>query len=154
MNRRKLLQSLASLTAIRFMFKGSEIKAFPLQKGKDYLWRAHGQMSMQLLQTISQPMAPPELQDYASQFLLAGNLLMKKICKDFGINDPSSILPEPRGLQERVDQMERQFEQMKAMQQRQLQAGPSGQPANIGGVPQVQAEGAPMAGSEGPTVTQ
>jgi len=117
-------------------------------------WRAHGQMSMQLLQTISQPMAPPELQDYASQFLLAGNLLMMKICKDFGINDPSSILPEPRGLQERVDQMERQFEQMKAMQQRQLQAGPSGQPANIGGVPQVQAEGAPMAGSEGPTVTQ
>ena len=38
MNRRKLLQSLASLTAIRFMFKGSEIKAFPLQKGKDYLF--------------------------------------------------------------------------------------------------------------------
>ena len=61
-------------------------------------------MMIQLLQQASNPMAPPQLQDYMGQLMLGGNLLMKKICKDFGIADPSSILPEPLGVQEKADQ--------------------------------------------------
>lgn len=38
MNRRKLLQSLASVAAIPFTIKGVEGKAIPLEKGKKYLF--------------------------------------------------------------------------------------------------------------------
>lgn len=115
-------------------------------------WRAHGQMVVQLLQQASNPMAPPELQDYMGQLILGGNLLMKKICKDFGITDPSFMIPEPMGIQEKADKFKRAADQAKALQERQrMQLGPGGQPTNAQ-LPQVQAEGAPGQGSTEPQV--
>jgi hypothetical protein len=121
-------------------------------------WRAHGQMVVQLLQQSSNPMAPPQLQDYMGQLILGGNLLMMKICKDFGISDPSFMIPEPLGVQDKVDAIKKASDQAKTiMQQRQLgQGGPApnggaGQPANTQ-LPQVQAEGAPGQGTTEPQV--
>jgi hypothetical protein len=111
--------------------------------------RAHWQMVNQLLQQASSPMAPPEMQDYMGQVILASNLLMKKICKDFGINDPTSVLPEPLGVQEKADAFKRQADQAKVLKDRQQLT--AGQPANPQ-LPQVQAEGAPGQGTAEPQV--
>src|SRR5262249_55171109 len=97
-----------------------------------------------------------QLADYMGQLILGGNLLMMKICKDFGISDPSFMIPEPLGVQDKVDAIKKQADQAKAqMQQRQLMqasgAGSSGQAANTQ-LPQVQAEGAPGQGTTEPQV--
>jgi hypothetical protein len=116
-------------------------------------WRAHGQMVSQLLQQASNPMAPPQLQDYLGQLILGGNLLMTKICKDFGISDPSFMIPEPMGIQEKADAFKKQVDQAKALQaqQEQRKLGQGGQPPGVQ-MPQVQAEGAPGAGSGEPQI--
>lgn len=107
--------------------------------------RAHWQMVNQLLQTAANPMAPEVMQDYVVRVILASNLLMTKICRDFGVPDPSSILPEPRGLQEKADAAEAQEQRAKALQkmaQLTQGGGQGGQPANAQ-VPQPQSPGAP-----------
>jgi hypothetical protein len=58
-------------------------------------YRAHWQMGIQLLSQMESPMVPPVVKDYMWQTFLAGNLLMGKISRDFGIPDPTSILPAP-----------------------------------------------------------
>ena len=110
--------------------------------------RAHVQMIMQLMQSLSNPMAPPPLQDYICQVIIASNALMRKITKDFlPEGDPDQFLPEPMGVQEKseqiqaqdrmqkIQQMLQQFQQQQ--QQPQLTAGAGGaQPANPLSAPQ------------------
>jgi hypothetical protein len=82
-------------------------------------WRAHVQMVMQLMQGLSNPMAPPEYQHYVISTIIAGDTLMTKISRDFGIPDPSGVLPEPLGLQDKADdiqQQQRQQQLNKALQ--------------------------------------
>ena len=57
--------------------------------------RAHWQQQAQLLQALQSPMMSPDQKDYLWQTFQAANLLMARIDKDFGISDPSSILPMP-----------------------------------------------------------
>jgi hypothetical protein len=71
-------------------------------------WRGHVQMVTQLMQQMSNPLAPPEMTDYVGNVILASNVLMTKICRDFNIPDPSSILPEPLGIQDKIDEIEDQ----------------------------------------------
>lgn len=117
--------------------------------------RAHYQMVNQLLQAASNPMAPPEMQDYLVQVILSSNLLMKRITRDFGISDPSSILPEPLGIQEKADKLKQAHDSaiaaqsMQNMQQQQL-----GQGSPVLGLPQPQAPGDPIQGAEAPTIRQ
>lgn len=59
--------------------------------------RAHWQQQAQILQALQSPMMGPEQKDYLWQTFLAANLLMAKIDRDFGIPDPSAILPAPAG---------------------------------------------------------
>jgi hypothetical protein len=74
-------------------------------------WRAHVQMVSQLMQQTSNPMAPPEYTDYLLNVILASNVLMTKICRDFNVPDPSSILPEPLGIQDKTDEIQDQHRQ-------------------------------------------
>jgi hypothetical protein len=68
---------------------------------------------------------------------------MKKICKDFAIQDPSSVLPEPLGVQDKADQMKKAYDISKQMQQSQQgQLPPAGSQTNPQ-LPQPQAAGAP-----------
>lgn len=78
-------------------------------------WRGHVQMVSQLMQQTSNPMAPPEYTDYLLNVILASNVLMTKICRDFNVPDPSAILPEPLGIQDKTDEIQDQHrkEQMK-----------------------------------------
>jgi hypothetical protein len=71
-------------------------------------WRSHVQMVTQLMQQMSNPLAPPELTDYVGNVILASNVLMTKICRDFNFTDPSAILPEPLGIQDKIDEIEDQ----------------------------------------------
>jgi hypothetical protein len=64
--------------------------------------RAHWQMQMQLLQAIQSPMMNAQQKDYLWQTFLAANMLMAKIDKDFGFDDPSAILPVPAGAEEQA----------------------------------------------------
>jgi hypothetical protein len=112
--------------------------------------RAHYQMVAQLLQQASNPMAPPDMKNYLQQVILASGMLMTKICKDFGIQDPTSVLPEPIGIREQLDQQQKQMDMAKMQQQLQLggQAGP--QPGGQPVMPQPQAPGAPAQGDDRP----
>jgi hypothetical protein len=118
--------------------------------------RAHWQMVNQLLQGAANPMAPPEMQDYMIQVILASNLLMRKICRDFGVSDPSAVLPEPLGLHEKAQMLRQGVDQQKqlAMGQPQVMGGPQeGQnPRSV--LPQPQAPGAPGAGTDQNLITQ
>jgi hypothetical protein len=117
--------------------------------------RAHWQFVAQLMQTAENPMAPPQLKDYVMQVVVASNILTRKICKEFAIEDPSSIVPEPRGIKEATEDAERKFEAAKM--QRALSAGANGQGTGAPGpaqLPQPQAPGAPGAGSDQPLITQ
>lgn len=64
--------------------------------------RAHWQQVNQMMQATSNPMAPPEQQEYLMQVILSSNLLMKKIVKEFGLSDPSQYIPEPLGIEEKT----------------------------------------------------
>jgi hypothetical protein len=82
-------------------------------------WRAHVQMVSQIMQQVQNPMSPPEYKEYLLSTIIAGNTLMAKMCRDFNVPDPSSILPEPIGIQDQSDEIQANFRQqqlMKAMQ--------------------------------------
>lgn len=85
-------------------------------------WRAHVQMVSQLMQQTSNPMAPPEYTDYLLNVILASNVLMTKICRDFNVPDPSSILPEPLGIQDKTDAIQENHrqQQLKAALQKSM----------------------------------
>lgn len=102
-------------------------------------WRAHVQMVSQLMQQTSNPMAPPEYTDYLLNVILASNVLMTKICRDFNVPDPTSILPEPLGIQDKSDAIHDQHrqQQLKDALQRSMPA----LQANQGAPP---AEGQPV----------
>jgi len=117
-------------------------------------WRAHVQMVSQLMQQTSNPLAPPEFKDYLLNVILSSNVLMTKICRDFNVPDPSSILPEPLGIQDQTDEIQDQHRKQqlqKALQaslpgiQKQLQQ----QPGN-GAQPAAPAQPTPPAPSEVP----
>lgn len=93
--------------------------------------RAHGQMVLQLLQAIANPMAPPEYTHYVMSFIQASDILFARICRDFNVPDPSSILPDVLGIQDKIDNLEDQDKKRKLMEafkqsipqlQKQLQA--------------------------------
>lgn len=120
-------------------------------------WRAHVQMVSQLMQQTSNPLAPPEYTDYLLNVILASNVLMTKICRDFNVPDPSSILPEPLGIQDKTDDIQAQHRQqqlLKALKmsmpgiQRQLQSEQGGPPNGAPPAPPAQpaapAEGQPV----------
>jgi hypothetical protein len=123
--------------------------------------RAHWQMVMALVKQSQDPTAPPQMQDYVLQVILSSNLLMKKLVRDFGIEDPGSVIPDVLGLQEKADALKKQFDQLKqqmeqAQRQQQLQLPPGGgegQPPNPQ-LPQVQAAGAPGMGTAEPMMPQ
>src|ERR1700733_1263419 len=113
-------------------------------------WRAHVQMVSQLMQQTTNPMAPPEYTDYLLNVILASNVLMTKICRDFNVPDPSSILPEPLGIQDKTDDIQDNFRKqqiMKALQRslREIQKQLQPQGSQDGGAQQ-----APPAPSEVP----
>jgi hypothetical protein len=64
--------------------------------------RAHWQQQAQLLQALQNPMISPDQKDYIWQVFLGANMLMSKIDKDFGINDPSFINPNPATAEARA----------------------------------------------------
>jgi len=78
--------------------------------------RSHWQMETQMIQAAENPMLSAMQKDYLLQTVIAGNMLMTKIIKEFGITDPSAILPEPAGIQMESDQMHQQILQQKAQQ--------------------------------------
>ena len=114
--------------------------------------RAHWQMVAQMLQAAENPMLSPMQKDYLLQTVQAGNLLMIKIAKDFGILDPSAIIPDPAGIEvaatvahqtaehtmaQQIAQQIQQSQQQQGGQQQQPQQGqqpPQGKfPAQTGG---------------------
>lgn len=117
--------------------------------------RAHWQMVAQLLQQATSPMTAsmPEYQDYLLNVILSSNVLMKKIARDFAIPDPSSILPEPIGIQDKVDAIGDQHRGQQLQQVMKQLMTQGGQPPNVQ-LPQQQAPGAPGMGTGEPTVTQ
>lgn len=96
--------------------------------------RAHGQQIAQLLQAAANPQNPPEIMHFLLTFAQSSTFVMRRICKDFGIEDPSAAVPELLStITERITQIEKQVEMQKAqqiaqqIQQRQQQPG-GGQP--------------------------
>lgn len=116
--------------------------------------RAHWQMVAQMLQAAENPMLSPMQKDYLLQTVQAGNLLMIKIAKDFGINDPSAIIPDPAGIevastvahQTAEHTMAQQIAQQ--IQQSQPQQGGQGKPQ--GGQPQLPAQTGQPEGQQPP----
>lgn len=106
--------------------------------------RAHYQQIVQMMQAAANPQAPPEYATYLNDTILASNLLMKRIVREFVPGDPSAILPDPMGIKQKSAQAHAQGGgQPQPGAQPQLGAGgdvpqPQGQ-----GMPQPQAAGAP-----------
>jgi hypothetical protein len=101
--------------------------------------RAHGQQISQLLQAISNPMAPPEMQHFLASFAMSSTFLMKRICREFGIEDPSSVVPDVMGLEERIAGIEKQIAAQKQQQQQQGAQPQPGAPPQPGQQPQLPA---------------
>jgi hypothetical protein len=59
------------------------------------LLQRHGTAIGQLMQSISNPMVPPDLQEYLKQWIVASNMFMKGVLKDFGYDQPDRYLPDP-----------------------------------------------------------
>lgn len=59
------------------------------------LLQRHGTATGQLLQAISNPMVPPDLQEYLKMWIVASNMFMKGVLKDFGYDQPDRYLPDP-----------------------------------------------------------
>lgn len=78
--------------------------------------RAHWQMVSQMLQAAENPMLSPTQRDYMLRTIIAGNGLMTRILKEFNINDPTFVLPEPAGIEQESDQLHDQVLQQKAQQ--------------------------------------
>jgi hypothetical protein len=97
--------------------------------------RAHGQMVLQMLQAAANPMAPPDYQHYLLSFIQAANYVMKKITKDFGIEDAGVAIPDLPGIEDKLKVVEQQLTQMK----QQMQGGGGGQQPQLpAGNPQQQ----------------
>lgn len=101
--------------------------------------RAHWQMEAQMLQASENPMLSQMQKDYLLQTVLAGNMLMTKIIKDFGISDPTSILPSPAGIEVAAHMSHQAAEHQQAQvaaaaiaAEQQGQQQPQGQPAQTG----------------------
>jgi hypothetical protein len=97
--------------------------------------RAHWQQQMGILQALQSPMISPIQKDYLWQTFLGANLLMTKIDKDFGFEDPSAILPSPGGADEQA-QMAHKEAQMQTVQQIVQQMMQQGGPQKLPGMPQ------------------
>jgi hypothetical protein len=114
--------------------------------------RAHWQMQAQLLQAIQSPMMSPMQKDYIWQTFQAANMLMTKIDKDFGFEDPTSLLPAPGGAEEQA-QMAHKAAQMETVQMvvQQMMQQPGGLKA-LPGMPQEQQPGGepPQQGQQQP----
>ncbi len=94
--------------------------------------RAHGQMTLQLMQQLSNPMVTPEQQEYICQFILSSQYLMRRVAKEFiPDSDADQFVPEAMGVQERSEQIQMQARQQKMMQmiQQLLQQRQGQQPA-------------------------
>lgn len=102
--------------------------------------RAYGQQIAQLQQAIANPMAPPELTHFLLAFAQASTLLMRKITRDFGVDDAESIVPGLLGVDERLKSLEAQIK--KQSQQQAQPQQPGGAPAP-GQQPQIPQGGAP-----------
>src|SRR6266566_5853550 len=50
----------------------------------------------QLMQAISNPIVPPQVQDYLVKVIQSSDRLMKRILKDFGYDQPDQFIPEPQ----------------------------------------------------------
>lgn len=59
-------------------------------------FRAHWQQVAGMLAAMDNPMTPPDVKDYTMKTINAANILMTRIARDFGIEDPSRVLPEPQ----------------------------------------------------------
>jgi hypothetical protein len=59
------------------------------------LLQRHGTAIGQTLQAISNPMVPPDLQEYLKMWIVASNMFMKGVLRDFGYNQPDRYLPDP-----------------------------------------------------------
>ena len=103
--------------------------------------RAHGQQMAQLLQALANPMAPPDLQHFLASFAMSSTFLMKRICKEFGIEDPSATIPDIIGIEDRLMAIEKQVQQQKQQAQLPQPGAPPqpqpGQPPQPGGPPQL-----------------
>jgi hypothetical protein len=96
--------------------------------------RAHGQQMAQLLQATANPMAPPDLQHFLLSFAQSSTYVMRKICKEFGIEDPSVAVPSLlETIEDRIAQIENQVKQQKQAQQQQPQLPGGGGPPQLPG---------------------
>lgn len=55
----------------------------------------HYQMIAQLLGMIQSAMTPPDQKEYGAQVIVASNILMKKILKNFGHSEVERLVPDP-----------------------------------------------------------
>jgi hypothetical protein len=60
------------------------------------LMQRHYTAQGQLLQTILNPVIPPQLQEYLVKVVQSSNRAMKRILKDFGYDQPDQFIPEPK----------------------------------------------------------
>ncbi len=111
--------------------------------------RAHWQMQIGLLQAIQSPMMSAQQKDYLWQTFLAANMLMAKIDKDFGFDDPSAILPVPAGAGEQAEIAHKQALQ-EAAQSVAQQIMQSGGPQALPGLPQQQPQAQLPSGAQPP----
>jgi hypothetical protein len=93
----------------------------------------HYQMVAQLLQQMQSVLTPPDVKKYFAQVVVASNLLMKKILKNFGHEEVERLVPDP----------------MKPPQ-----GGQSGEPQPQGPTPPALGGGSKMAGPGGGQVVQ
>lgn len=109
--------------------------------------RAHWQMQASLLQALQSPMISPIQKDYLWQTFTAGNMLMAKIDKDFGFEDPSSLLPSPGGAEEEAQMAHKEAQMQTAMKiaQQHMQ-----QPGGVKALPGMPQEQPPQQGQQPP----
>lgn len=114
--------------------------------------RAHTQQVAQLLQAAANPQMPPDLMHFILNAAVTSSALMRRICKDFGIEDPSSVVPDLLGIKEKIaalekTQMEQQAQQIAAQMKQQQGGGGPSQPQ--GGPPQLTNGAPPQAPPQG-----
>jgi hypothetical protein len=121
--------------------------------------RAHWQMVAQMLQASENPMLSPMQKDYLLQTVQAGNLLMIKISKDFGISDPSAIIPAPAGIEVAAQMAHKTAEHTMAsqiarqmQQEQQKQGQPQGGQQQQGQLPAQAGQGAPPNAPQEPPI--
>lgn len=103
--------------------------------------RAHTQQVAQLLQAAANPQMPPELMHFILNAAVTSSALMRRICKDFGIEDPSSVVPDLLGIKEKIEaleknQMEQKAQQIAAQMKQQQGGGGPSQPQLTNGAEQ------------------